>query len=372
MKALMVGPEIYCFDTVAEFVKEFSIGEKDLVLTSERFSRSYFEPLNVKTNIVLKDKFGTGEPSDAMIDGIVKESQRYEFERIIALGGGSTLDIAKIVALAPAEKSQDFYLGNVAPRKAKELILVSTTCGTGSEVTNISVAEIKSIGTKKGLQTNELYGDYAILIAETLSGLSYKNFITSSIDALIHAIESFLSPKSNEFVDLFALRAIQLIMEGYKKIIEGGEDARFGWSKEFLSASTFAGIAFGNAGTAAVHACAMTFGGMFHVAHGEANYQFFTEIFKAYMRRDSEGKIKRANEIFRNILGVGEDADIYDELGSFLNKLIAKNRLRDYGMAEDQIDALTDSTIENQQRLLVNSYVPLARDEIRSIYSALY
>lgn len=372
MRALKVVPIIHIFDTFREFHEEFAIGERDLVLTHEFLYEPFIKPLDIQSNFIFQERYGAGEPSDEMIDAIAKDMKKYEFDRIIAFGGGTIIDIAKIFALDVPEKSLDLFNGTAAPVKVKKLVLVPTTCGTGSEVTNVSVAELKSLHTKKGIQVDQLYGDAAIIIPETLRGLPYQFFITSSIDALIHAIEGFLAPTATEFVDLYAMEAIRLIMTGYKQIVLQGPDARFDSLREFALAATYGGLAFGNTGTAAVHAMSYSIGGAFHVPHGEANYQFFTETFKMYMRKAPEGKIQKANRIFAEILDIDPQGDIYGELGVFLDKLIARKPLREYGMTEAQIDDFTDSTIANQQRLLKNNYVFLDRNEIREIFANLY
>jgi 4-hydroxybutyrate dehydrogenase len=372
MKALRVAPVIYIFDTFKEFNDEFKIGPRDIVLTHEFLYEPFIKPLGIESIFVFQEKHGTGEPSDEMIDSIAKEISSYDFDRIIAFGGGTVIDIAKIFALDLPEHSLDLFEGVKPPVKKKELVLIPTTCGTGSEVTNVSVAELKSKHTKKGLQVDALYGDYAVLIPESIKGLPYKFFITSSIDALIHAIEGYLAPTATEFVDLYALESIRMIMRGYREIIDKGEEERFNHLREFAIAATYGGLAFGNTGTAAVHAMSYAIGGAFHVPHGEANYQFFTETFKLYMKKAPEGKIANANRIFAETLGLEPGADIYDALDDFLGKLIEKKPLRDYGMTEEQIDEFTDSTIENQQRLLKNNYVFLEREEIRQIFANLF
>jgi len=252
--------------------------------------------------------------------------------------------------------------------------VVPTTCGTGSEVTNVAIAELKSLHVKKGLAVEETYASKAVLIPESLSGLPDYVFATSSIDALIHAIESYLSPKASTYTEMYSLAAIEMIMKGYQKIIErGGNKAenRGDLLKDFCLAANYAGIAFGNAGCAAVHALSYSIGGAFHVPHGEANYQFFTEVFKMYMRKDPKGKITKANQILADILGCTADV-VYDELEKVLDQLIAKKPLREYGMSEAQIDEFTRSTVENQQRLLANNYVYLTDEEIREIFANLY
>lgn len=372
MQALRVVPKIFYYETFKEFHDEFKVGKDDLVLTNEWLYTPYMKPLGIETNVIYQEKFGAGEPSDEMIDAIAIEMKKYTFDRIIAFGGGTIVDICKILALDVPEKSVDLFTGAVAPVKKKKLIVVPTTCGTGSEVTNVAIAELKSLHTKKGIAVDETYPDVAVLVPETINGLPYKFFVTSSVDALIHAIESYLSPKASPFTEMYSLEAIRMIMKGYKEIVTKGEDERFKYLKEFVLASNYAGIAFGNAGCAAVHALSYSIGGAFHVPHGEANYQFFTEVFKMYARKDPKGKIVQATKIFADELGCDPDGDVYGELETFLNKLIIKKPLKDYGMVEAQIDEFTDSTIANQQRLLGNNYVFLDRDEIREIFANLY
>ncbi|MFV0516937.1 MAG: 4-hydroxybutyrate dehydrogenase [Aminipila sp.] len=373
MLALRVVPKIFYFDTFKEFHQEFNIGPRDVLVTNEWLYDAFIKPLDINTNVIDQGDFGLGEPSDEMIDAMSKKIGEYDYDRIIAFGGGTIVDICKILALDVPEKSVDLFTGVVPPKKIKELIIVPTTCGTGSEVTNVSIAELKSINTKKGIAVEETYADAAVLIPETLAGLPDYVFSTSSIDALIHAIESYLSPKASEFTEMYSLKAIEMIMDGYKKILEKGntKENRLPYLKEFAIASNYAGIAFGNAGCAAVHALSYSIGGAFHVPHGEANYQFFTEVFKMYVRKHPNGKIKKANEIFANILGC-DIKTVYEELDKFLGQLIVKKPLREYGMTEAQIDAFTESTIENQQRLLANNYVELSADEIREIFQNLY
>jgi 4-hydroxybutyrate dehydrogenase len=371
---LKLVPAIYYFDTVREWNEAFPITERDLLVTNEWLYKPYIEPLGVKPGVIFQEKYGAGEPSDEMIDAIARDAKQFGYDRVIALGGGTILDICKVLALEVPEKSIDLYTGKVAPKKAKTLVAVPTTCGTGSEVTNVAIAELKSLGLKKGIAVPETFADTAILIPETMKGLPYKVFVTSSVDALIHAIESFLSPKASPFTEVFSREAIALIMRGYKAIVDGGEEARFGYMKDFVIAANYAGIAFGNAGCAAVHALSYSIGGAFHVPHGEANYQFFTAVMKKYAAKAPDGKIRQLTGLLAGTLGAdaADTGAVYEAFDIFLGKLIAKKPLREYGMAEAQIDEFTASTVENQQRLLVNNYVFLEDAELREIFAELY
>ena len=372
MQALRLVPKILTFNTFKEFNEEFKVGKNDLLVTNEWLYAPYVQPLGINTNVLYQEKYGAGEPSDEMIDAMAKDAGQFKYDRIVAFGGGTIVDICKILALDLPKKSVDIFTGAVPPKKNKELIVIPTTCGTGSEVTNVAIAELKSLNTKKGIAVDETFADVAVLIPEPLKGLPYKFFVMSSVDALIHAIESFLSPKASPFTEMYSLSAMEIIMRSYKDIIENNEEKRFDHLGDLLVASCYAGIAFGNAGCAAVHALSYSIGCAFHVAHGEANYQFFTEVFKMYTKKKPAGKIQEATKLFASYLGCDPSGDVYGELEKFLGKLIARKPLREYGMSEAQIDEFTDSTIENQQRLLVNNYVELDRADLREIFQNLY
>ena len=373
MKSFRVVPQISCCETFQEFAEQFQIGDGDILVTNRRRYEKYVKPVGIMLPALFREDYGKGEPTDEMIDAMAKDMADYHPERIIAFGGGTIVDICKVLALDLPERSQMLFTGESAPKKARELIIIPTTCGTGSEVTNVTIAELKSLHVKKGLAAEETYGDHAVLIPESLQDLPDYVFATSSIDALIHSLESFLSPKASPFSEMYSLQAMKMIMGGYKMILErGGNRAenRADLLEEFGLAAAYAGIAFGNAGCGAVHALSYSIGAAFHVPHGEANYQFFTEVFKTYMKRAPEGKIDRVNGVLAGILGCGRDA-VYSEIEKVLDQLIARKPLREYGMTEEQIDVFTDSTLENQQRLLANNYVSLDRNEIHEIFAKL-
>lgn len=374
MQALRVVPAIHYFDTFKEFNEEFKLGKGDILVTNQWMYDPYVKPLGIDIPVIYQEKYGAGEPTDEMMDAMKVEMDQYEYDRIIAFGGGTIVDICKVLACEIPDKAADLYTGKVAPKRIKQLVLVPTTCGTGSEVTNVAVASIPSLDLKKGIADEQTYADVAVLIPESLAGLPDKVFATSSVDALIHAIESFLSPKASPFTEMYSLKAIEMIMAGYKTIIERGgntKENRADLLKDFALASNYAGIAFGNAGCAAVHALAYAHGGAFHIPHGEANFICFTEVFKMYMRKNPDGKISVANKIFADILGC-DVADVYPVLDDFLGKILEKKPLKEYGMTEEQVAAFAKSTVENQQRLLSNNYVELTEEEIAEIFQNLY
>ena len=370
MQELMLKPTIFKYDTVKEFVDEFKPGKGDLVITNEYIYNPYFGQMNLECDVIFQEKYGAGESSDDMVEAMYKDI-KGEHKRVIAIGGGTVIDISKLFALRTVSPVLDLYDGKIPPVKNKELILIPTTCGTGSEVTNISILALNSRGTKKGLAVDQMYADTAVLIPELLEGLPFGVFATSSIDALIHAIESSLSPKGNETTRLLGYQAISMILNGYKEIAEKGKEARIALLSQFLMASNYAGIAFANAGCAAVHAMSYPLGATYHVAHGESNYAMFTGVMKNYMELKTDGEIAVLNKFIAHILGCDEK-DVYEELEKLLNVIIQKKTLHEYGMKESEIEEFADSVLENQQRLLANNFVPLDRDRLIKIYRELY
>lgn len=413
MQTFKIAPEIQYFETFKEFAETIALGgfaspsnsggdtdhghgnakvckdnvlnpgnedyHQDLIITNERRYNQFIKPLGIEVPALFREKYGSGEPTDEMINKMAEDAAKYNYDRIIAFGGGTIIDIAKVMALRvpKSEKgysSVELLTGAVPAKKAKELIIIPTTCGTGSEVTNVAIAELKSLKVKKGLASDATFADKAVLIPETLEGMPDYVFATSSIDALIHATESYLSPKATHFTEMYSIKAIETILLGYMEILKRGgnkEENRKDLYKAFLIASTYAGIAFGNAGCGAVHALSYSIGGTFHVPHGEANYQFFTEVFKTYQKKMPEGKITALNSLIAAVTGCHPD-EAYGELDNILGQFVNKKKLRDYGMTEAQIDEFTDMTITNQQRLLGNNYVPLSDAELREIFANLY
>jgi len=148
MLGLKVVPEIYCFDTFADFNKAIPLTEKDLIVTNKWIYDPYIKPLGTKANVIYQEKYGAGEPSDVMIDAIIKDAKQFDYDRIIAVGGGTVIDISKVLSLKVPDKSVKLFTGEAPIIKEKELITIPTTCGTGSEVTNVAVVALTSLAAE--------------------------------------------------------------------------------------------------------------------------------------------------------------------------------------------------------------------------------
>lgn len=370
MQQFRIVPTIKVIDTCKEFCEVMEVGKKDLILTNPTYFEGYFDNYVNQAKVVYFKKYGSGEPTDLMVEALYKDIQDYDFDRVIAVGGGSIIDVAKLIVQEKVLPLEELF-ETKATKKVKKLVIVPTTCGTGSEVTSVSVINMTKMGGKLGLQTDEEYADEAVLIPELLDKLPQKFFATSSIDALIHAIESFLSPRATVFSEMFSKEAIRMILEGYVKIKTKGDEARTECIKDILIASTYAGIAFGNAGCAAVHAMSMPFSGAHHVAHGEANYVLFTGVFRAYNRIKPDGKILILNQLMADIMGC-ELAVVYDKLEDLLNVILQKKSLKEYGVSKEEIPGYVEIVETKQQRLTNNNYVPLSTQDMIEIYESLY
>ena len=371
MKLFQQKPEIQKYHNAQEFVEEFEIGEGDFILASKSIYQKYFTDFELSAEVHFKGEYGSGEPTDVMVDGLLADFRKTNCNRIVAIGGGAVIDMAKILVLEGGFRASEYYQKQVSLKKVRTLIAVPTTCGAGSESSNISIAEITEMHTKFGLADDAIYPDYAVLIPELLSELPYPFFATSAIDAFIHAIESYVSPRANLYTQMFSEKAMKMILEGFQRIVENGPEYRMNLLDDFLVASDLAGIAFGNAGTGAVHAMSYPLSGIYHVTHGEANYQFLTAVFSMYQRLNPDGDIRKLNAFLGEILHCDVN-DVYENMERLLSRIIQKRPLRTYGMKEEDIREFAKIVEKTQQRLLNQSYVKLTVPQMAEIYKSLY
>ncbi len=370
MKQFELHPALYRYDSCEQFCRALEIGPGDLILTNEFLYRPFFGGRELGAQVIFQEKYGGGEPSDEMAEAIGRDVQG-DPRRVIGIGGGTVLDLSKLFALETVTPILDLYDKKTEPRKKRRLVLVPTTCGTGSEVTDISILELKSRSTKLGLAHEALYADEAALVPQLLSTLPYRFFATSSIDALIHAVESSVSPKATEYSKLFGHQAIRMILAGYRRIQREGRQVYGELLGDFLTASNFAGCAFSNAGCGAVHAMSYPLSGKYHVAHGEANYALFTGIFRNYMEISAEGASTELNGLLAAQLDCPK-SEVYEKLEELLSAVLTRKPLREYGVTEADLDDFTANVMEKQGRITANNFVPLDAVRVRKIYGELY
>lgn len=371
MKEVILKTELHRFKNCREFAEAFALGRGDFIFTIRPIYEKYFAPLGLPLKHLFMEDYGAGEPTDVMTDEIIAAVTALGFERLIAVGGGSIVDIAKVVAASGGRTTDELYADPAGIRREAGLVIVPTTCGTGSEVTNISIINRTRIGAKMGLVADALFADQAVLIPELLHDLPFEVFAASSIDAFVHAVESALSPKATDFTRLLSYKAAEIIVRNYLEIAAKGRAARLPLLDSFLTAANYAGIAFGTAGCAAVHALSYPLGGKYHVPHGESNYAVFTGVMKNYIEVKEDGEIAVMMNFIAALLGCPRN-EVWDALEGLLNKILPKKPLRAYGVKEEELEEFTDSVMQRQQRLMANNFVPLDRERVLKIYMELY
>ena len=322
------------------------------------------------------------EPSYLDVEKIAGQLEAMACDLIVAIGGGSVMDTAKLCSILKGAPYtvRDLLQDPTQGRKQVKTVFLPTTCGTGSECTNISVAIVKDEKdgvltggeTKLGLVSDDIIPNKVCLIPDLLKTLPYKPFACSAIDALVHATESFLSPHRKTMTsELFSEKAMDVILKGFKLIDEKGQDARFEYMDQFVTASFYAGIAFLKAGCGPVHGMSFPLGGTYHVPHGESNYMLFGAIMDYYDEHKPDGEIMKFKELVSSILGC-EVKDAIPEMNALLQRILPLRPLRDCGFTEADFKIFPQSVETNQQRLMTNAYYPFDLESEEAIYRKCY
>ena len=361
---------IHEFTDVRLFADEFEIGQGDVVITHKFLAEPYIIPLGLACSYIFYEDYETGEPSESAVDAMRAYIKDLSCKRIIAVGGGSVLDAAKMLAIR-AERTAEIY-SNTGQLERMPLVLVPTTCGTGSETSNIAVIYMDSAGSKMGKSGPAFFGDASVLIPQFLEKLPYDIFMYSLLDALIHGIEVYLSPNSHAFSNVYCAEAVRLIVRGLRLMRDQGKDTRFELSVDFLRASSYAGIGLSNNPCGAIHACAMVFGGKHDTPHGMTNAIFMNSILKRYAANRPDGSIKDLAKIICEELEITEDAaGAFSALNALIAGLIKLDPLGAFGMEKTSAGGYAATVVETQQRLIVNSYIEITTEEFTRIFEEL-
>ena len=371
MELFCVKPAVHTFDRFDEFREAFALGEKDLILTETVLYETYMKKSDLPCRVILKDAYDPGEPKEEVVDGILTEIKPYEITRIIGIGGGSVIDIAKLLCVKDAYPIKDIIQRRKPIAVDKELIIIPTTCGTGSEVTYGGIVTMKETGLKTAIIDPILTSKYAVLIPELLSTLPKKIFMHCSVDALGHSMESYLSAtRGNDIARAAGYRSVDLILDGYTEIIKEGDEAMPRLMKQFLMASCLGGMAVNNGGAGPVHALAYPLGEVYKMSHGESIYQFLVPVLKHYESKGEGKYLVELKELIRKHLRRAgfDDTGGFGGLEKMLNRIYPARRLSEAGMKERDIEPFTENVFAEKQRLLAASYTEFTPDDARRIY----
>ncbi|AYC34717.1 iron-containing alcohol dehydrogenase [Pseudomonas cavernae] len=317
------------------------------------------------------------DPPEATVRAAVEQAKALKAELIVGFGGGSSMDVAKLVALlAHPECRQslaDIYgVGNAKGRRLP-LIQVPTTAGTGSEVTQIAIITTGET-TKLGVVSPLLLPDLALLDAELTLGLPPAVTAATGIDAMVHAIEAYTTAlKKNPLSDLLAREALRLLAGNLHEAVHDGQNCAA--RQAMLLGACLAGQAFANAPVAAVHALAYPLGGHFHIPHGLSNALVLPHV----LRFNAPVAAPLYAELAPLLLGERLQPGNAEQLtAQFIAELAALNarcglpsRLRDAGVPEAMLAQLASDAML-QQRLLVNNPRAVTEADALAIYRAAY
>ncbi|OLN21565.1 alcohol dehydrogenase [Domibacillus antri] len=293
---------------------------------------------------------------------------------LIAIGGGSAIDTAKAVsAYAKYEGALTDLVGtDQVTEKGFPLIAIPTTAGTGSEVTNISILSDKEEQVKKGIVSDYLLPDTAIVSPEMTLTMPPGVTAASGIDALVHAIEAYISVNASPITDALAIGAMKMIAVNLPKAYANPDNVQA--REQMATASLMAGMAFGNAGVGAVHALAYPLGGRFNLPHGVSNALLLPYVM--------EWNKIACLERFRDVAAaLGEkvddvtDNEAADKAISAMSRLCKAVRIPDglheLGIKESDLEGMAEDA-SKIDRLLKNNPRRLNKADILAIYEAAY
>ena len=327
---------------------------------------SKFKELNLPFKIFSEVE---ADPPVPVIELAVRAAQDFRADYVVGFGGGSSMDVAKLVALLSSgkEKLENIYGIGMVKGPRLPLILVPTTAGTGSEVTQSSVVTV-SESEKKGVLSPYLLPDLAILDAELTLGLPSHVTAATGIDAMVHATEAFTTKRlKNPLSDCVAKEALRLLSGNIHQAVHSGDNivAR----ENMLLGACLAGMAFTNAPVAGVHALAYPIGARFHVPHGLSNSLMLGPVMR-YCIETTHAMYAELGQIIKPGL-TGSSTEQALQLANFLGDLAGElglpKTLMEVGITEGDVDQLASDAML-QTRLLMNSPREITLRDAAALY----
>lgn len=311
------------------------------------------------------------EPTYHEAQGVIDTFKKEAADLVIAVGGGSVMDVAKLASILATDDYtvKDLLDDPLLAKKQVPSLMIPTTAGTGAEATPNAIVGVPEKDLKIGIVNPEMIADFVLLDGRMIKNLPKPIAAATGVDALCHAIECFTSAKANPISDTFALEALDLIMNN---IIEACTDPEaLDAKRKMLLGSFYAGVAITASGTTAVHALSYPLGGKYHIAHGVSNAILLTPVMKF-----NEPAIK-------DLLAVAYDRVIKDghkewsideksgymirQLDEIVKVLEIPTSLKTFNVPEEDLDGLVAAGME-VTRLLVNNKREVTPEDARAIY----
>ncbi len=314
------------------------------------------------------------DPKASTVLEAVSVAKQKSSACVVGFGGGSSMDVAKMIALLASsnQRLDDMYGVNQAKGTRLPLVLVPTTAGTGSEVTAVSIL---TTGTeeKKGVVSPIILPDIALLDAELTLGLPPHITAATGVDAMVHAIEAFASRSANNnpISRTLAKQALSLLGANIREAVSNGSNREA--RENMLLGSMLAGQAFANSPVAAVHALAYPVGSLFHVPHGLSNALVLEAVMRFNAPECGREYAELASHVFPDIKMDRDSqtiaAEFIERLGLLNTELGLETGLKQVGISASDIPKLVSDAMK-QTRLLVNNPRALSEQHATQIYTS--
>lgn len=313
------------------------------------------------------------EPTVNDFKRILEQARRFGADSVVGIGGGSVLDVTKLVAsfINSEQQVEDCFGTGFIKAKGLWFACLPTTAGTGSEVSPNAILLDERDHLKKGIVSPYLIADAAYVDPKLTWSVPAKVTADTGMDALTHCIEAYTNKFAHPTVDIYALQGIRLIAANLEKAVKNGHDVE---AREALAlGSLYGGLCLGPVNTAAVHALSYPLGGEFHIPHGLSNAILLPSVMKfnrpANLRRYAEVALALGCE-------PGQDADETAQHGvEFIYRLAEAvgipQKLTDLGIPQTAVPGMAKAAME-VQRLLKNNPREVTEQDALNIYNSLY
>lgn len=374
--SLSMPHEVYSGDNAINNMKQIATAFKKVALFTDKGVREaglLNESLEILDQVGLKvsivDELPT-EPTCDEAQKIVDWFKDEEADLIIAIGGGSVMDIAKLASISATNEYtiRDLLVNPQLGKKFVKTLMIPTTAGTGSEATPNSIVTVPEKELKVGIVNRAMIPDYVILDASFIKNLPVKIASATGVDALAHAIECFTSKKSNPFSQMFALEALDLILNNIEKACLDPQAMKE--KNSMLLGSFYAGVAISASGTTAVHALSYPLGGKYHIPHGVSNAIMLVPVMKFNEPACSHLFAQVYDRVVKNghlTTQAEKSTWMIKRFEEIVINLKIPTNLKEFGVNKDELETLVKSGME-VQRLLVNNMREVTESDARQIY----
>jgi alcohol dehydrogenase class IV len=309
------------------------------------------------------------EPSVAEVEKSVSLIKEKQPGIVIALGGGSVMDTAKLAAvlLSTPYKLRDLLQNPLLAVKQCRTIMIPTTCGTGSEATCNAIVAIPEEEVKKGIVSPALIPDEVILDVNYITSLPARIIAATGVDALAHCVECYTSKKATPLSDLYASVGARLIFNNIEKAYLSRDKEALG---NMLLGAFYGGVAITGSGTTAVHALSYPLGGKYHIAHGVSNAVLFAKVMDFNRDACLSRLASLCDTVYPEFFQKNENVKagfIIKRIAEIVENTEIPVSLKEFGISENDIEDLVKLGSQ-QTRLLVNNMKELSLNDIRLIY----